>query len=178
MFYKVEFDAAIRRHRIYKDTWHAKVGQILRFKKDHREEAKQFDKHSCNRCLKKTPVKDESESTEVTTDVLFGHIPIEISKLILQFLLAWDKNVLTATVTGKRKGEVGLVVPSKYVALTKLKEFACILKEKKHPRFEMEVKSAMAHFFWKSLILIKICSFYTLLHGTRISHRTKTVYFK
>ena len=29
MYYKVEFDAAIRGHHIYKDTWHAKVGQTL-----------------------------------------------------------------------------------------------------------------------------------------------------
>ena len=70
-----------------------------------------------------------SESSS-TSKMAGWHIPIEISKLIHQFLLASDENVLTPTVTSKRRREVELVVPSKYVALTKRKEFACILEEK------------------------------------------------
>ena len=40
------------------------------------------------------------------------------------------ENKLFAVVTGKRKREVGLVVPAKYVALTKSKTFTNVLQEK------------------------------------------------
>ena len=62
----------------------------------------------------KNNVGDEKE-------VLVGHIPIELSKLINQFLKADDSNSMTATVAGKRKPDQGLVVPSifKYFSLNK-----------------------------------------------------------
>ena len=48
-------------------------------------------------------------------------------------------------VIGKRKREVGLVVPAKYATLTKNKTFANVLagelqeKKRKHPNFEFEI---------------------------------------
>ena len=52
-------------------------------------------------------------------------------------------------VIGKKKREVGLVVPAKYVALTKSKTFANVLlaklqeKKRKHSNFEFEIPTAV-----------------------------------
>ena len=54
-------------------------------------------------------------------------LPIEISCLLLYFLEASPENKLIAMLIGKRKREVGLAVPAKYVALTKSKTFANVL---------------------------------------------------
>ena len=78
----------------------------------------------------------------------FGHLPVEISCLLTYFLEASPENRLNAIVIGKRKREVGLVVPAKYAALTKNKTFANVLagklqgKKKKHPNFEFEITTA------------------------------------
>ena len=53
---------------------------------------------------------------------LVGHVPVDQSSLIYQFLNATSKNRMTVEVTGKRKREVGLVVPAKFNALTKDKK--------------------------------------------------------
>ena len=58
------------------------------------------------------------------------HLPIEISCLLTYFLEASPENKLNAIVIGKRKREVGLVVPTKYAALTKNKTFANVLAGK------------------------------------------------
>ena len=54
---------------------------------------------------------------------------------LLTFLLqANTDNLLTATVTGKRKREVGLVVPAKFTAFTQELKNAKILKRKLNER--------------------------------------------
>ena len=58
---------------------------------------------------------------------LIGHVPVELSSLIYHFLNASSENKLTVEVTGKRKREVGLVVPAKFNALTKDKKIAKVL---------------------------------------------------
>ena len=45
---------------------------------------------------------------------LMGHAPIEISNIICYFLRADERNRVNVQVTGKRKREVGLVVPARY----------------------------------------------------------------
>ena len=78
-------------------------------------------------------------------ETLVGHLPIEIACLLTYFLEASPENKLNAIVIGKRKREVGLVVPAKYAALTKNKTFANVLagklqeKKRKHPNFEFEI---------------------------------------
>ena len=57
-----------------------------------------------------------------------GHIPIELSSLMYNFLPANDNNSLRVIVTGKRVREVGLVVPAAYSAFTKCKKTAEILE--------------------------------------------------
>ena len=59
---------------------------------------------------------------------LVGHIPIELSQLIYHFLNESNENFIEASVSGKRKREIGLVVPAKYVAFTKSKRMANILQ--------------------------------------------------
>ena len=50
-----------------------------------------------------------------------NHFSIELSSLMTHFLNATSENTLTVKVRGKRKREVGLVVPAKYQAVTKSK---------------------------------------------------------
>ena len=61
---------------------------------------------------------------------MIGYLSIEVSCLITYLLQASPENKLFAVVTGKRKREVGLVVPAKYVAFSKSKTFSIVLKEK------------------------------------------------
>jgi len=62
--------------------------------------------------------------------MLVGHVPIELSRLLKNFLDANSENTckLFAQVTGKRRREVGLVVPVKYSALTTKLSTAKILE--------------------------------------------------
>ena len=97
---------------------------IISFKvshKDNREEAMQYDSNAIG--VFKSVCHEESEQ-------LIGHIPIEISQLINYFLEAATTNTMTAVVTGKRKREIGLVVPTKYVAYTENQKHAQILIKK------------------------------------------------
>ena len=134
MSFKIEFRTAIRGHHIYKDTWTPHVGQKLICKTDTREEAIEYDQNAIG------VFKTTDEITQ-----LVGHLPIELSCLLTNFLNAAPKNKLNAFVIGKRKREVGLVVPAKYVALTGSKIFGNILLEKlkerkeKHPNFELDI---------------------------------------
>ena len=61
---------------------------------------------------------------------LVGHIPVEISQLINYFISAANTNTIIAVVTGKRKREIGLVVPAKYFAYTNNKKNAEMLMKK------------------------------------------------
>ena len=99
-------------------------------KKDDREEAAEYDSHAVG--------------VFKTDETLVGHIPIELSRLIDYFLKSSTENNVSAMVTGKRKRELGLVVPAKYTAFTKDKRLATVLQEelqKKNTRyghFEMD----------------------------------------
>ena len=59
---------------------------------------------------------------------LAGHVPIELSHLLKNFLEAEAGNKLCAQVTGKRKREVGLVVPAKFKAMTSELRIARIME--------------------------------------------------
>ena len=132
----IEFQTAIRGHHIYKDVWVPGIGQNLVCKTDTQEEAMEYDKNAIG------VFKSDDPETVV------GHLPIEISCLLTYFLEASPENKLNAIVIGKRKLEVGLVVPAKYAALTKNKTFANVLagrlqeKKRKHRNFEFEITTA------------------------------------
>lgn len=118
MAYQIEFDAAIRGHHIYKDVWQPTMGMKLLCRPDPREEAIEYDKNALGVFC----------TNEKKT--LVGHIPIELSSLMTYFLKAAHGNQLTAKVIGKRKREVGLVVPAKYTAVTNCKAVAITLAGK------------------------------------------------
>ena len=66
--------------------------------KDKRGEAMEFDKNAI--CVYRTPSESEQK-------MLVGHVPIELSSLMNNFLKKNDSNKLVANVSGKRKREVG-----------------------------------------------------------------------
>ena len=118
MNYKIEFQTAIHGHHIYKDSWVPPIGQNLICRTDTREEAIEHDKNAIG------VFKSGDKET------LVGHLLIEISCLLTNFLKTAPENKLNAIVVGKRKREVGLIVPAKYVALAKNKTFTNILFNK------------------------------------------------
>ena len=97
MSYKVEFTAPIRGHHIYKETWCPKIGELLYCHKDDREEAMQYDRNAIG--VFQPAGKEGKEN-------LVGHVPIEISQLTSNFILAGDTNSLVSVVIGKRKREI------------------------------------------------------------------------
>ena len=61
---------------------------------------------------------DSNDMGEKDEDFLVGHLPIELSKLTTQFLKSDKNNTMVAKVTGKRKRELGLVVPAKFLCFS------------------------------------------------------------
>ena len=82
-----------------------KSGNMAQSMKDKRGEAMEYDKNAIG--VYRTPSESEQK-------MLVGHVPIELSSLMNNFLKANDSNKLVAKVSGKRKREVGLVVPTKF----------------------------------------------------------------
>ena len=108
MYYRVSFETVIRGHRVYKYTWNPQINQVLQCKEDTRAEAKEYDANAISVYV----IKPDNNKT------LAGHVPIELSHLLSYFLQANAENQLVTQVTGKRKREVGLVVPAKFTAFT------------------------------------------------------------
>ena len=102
--------------------------------KDNRSEALECDTHAIG-VYKKVEEPDEKRK-------LVGQVPIECSSLLDYFLKADSLNKLIATVEGRRKGEIGLVVPGKFIYCTKQLRQANILyradgEKTKYNHFEM-----------------------------------------
>ena len=97
-----------------------RLGEVLVCEPDIRQKAKDYDENAIG-------VFKEKYSVGKT---LVGHVPIEISKPLSYFLSGDEGNKIIVTVAGHRQKEVGLVVPGKYVALTKNQSFAGILMQK------------------------------------------------
>lgn len=137
MSYEMKFKAAIRGHHVYKVTWTPILDEVLICKKDNGEEAKEYDLNA---------VGVYKESPEEGNLDLAGHVPIELSRVLAGFLAASETNSLTVNVCGKRKREVGLVVPGCYRARTNRKKVADILSteikriKERYPYFELEIE--------------------------------------
>ena len=58
---------------------------------------------------------------------LIGHAPVQLSSLLLHFMNADQNNFIKITVIGKRKHEIGLVVPAQYDCYTKIKRISEVL---------------------------------------------------
>ena len=74
-----------------------------------------------------TPLIYLKLSSQEGKKTLVGHIPIELSSLIDYFLKADESNSVVAKVTGKRKREVGLMVPAQFTAFTINRRYAHVL---------------------------------------------------
>ena len=119
--FEINFSTIIRGHHVYKNIWTSSLGQVLLAKPDDRKEALDYDKYSIG------VFKQKEE--DVSQLELVGHAPVELSRLLNHFLKAHVGNSIYVEVTGKRKREVGLVVPAKFSARTKSTRTAKILDE-------------------------------------------------
>ena len=99
----------------------------LECKKDNREEALSHGKHSVG-----VFKRDET---------LFGHVPIEISRIIDYFMQNNEKRFVSATVVGPRKREIGLVVPAKFSTYAAHRKVAHILSKE-----ILKIKTKYSHF--------------------------------
>ena len=139
MVYKLNYETVIRVHRVYKAVWSPEIGEKLACYEDTRKEANDYDKHFVGIFKFKLSSKEGKKT-------LVGHIPVELSSLIDYFLKIEETNRVFAEVTGKRKREVGLVVPAKFTASTRNRRFAHVLdselnsKKKKYAHFELFYK--------------------------------------
>ena len=80
---------------MYKSVWSPVMGQVLGCKRDMRAEAQEHDSNAIGAYINQK-------------ETLAGHVPIELSRLLKNFIEAKAENKLSARVTGKRKREVGL----------------------------------------------------------------------
>ena len=98
--------------------------------KNDRDEASMYDNHAIG------VYKQEKDST------LVGHVPIEFSILVDNFLKADKENRLTSVVICKRKRDVGLVVLAEFAGRTKKQNIATIL----HQELEKKKEKYSGHF--------------------------------
>ena len=136
MYFKIHFETVIRGHQVYKRTWTPIFDQVLECEQDTRAEAREYDANAIG-------VYQEVKQPE-SIKKLVGHVPIELSSLLKNFLQASKEKRLIAQATGKRKREVGLVVPAKFTAFTKELRIARILQKElngravKYDHFELK----------------------------------------
>ena len=88
----------IRGHHIYKDIWSPRTGEIL---EAARERGNRHDRHAVS-LLK--------------ADVIVGHVPRQLSRVLFFFLSHGGK--ITCEVTGRRKFGNGLEVPCTYTSMS------------------------------------------------------------
>ena len=114
-----KFQSLLRGHHVYKNVWNPYKGEILIAEPDNRDEAQENDKYAVG-----IYKKNDDGSKK-----LVGHAPVEFSSLLYHFLQASTENCINVEVIGKRKREVGLIVPAKYNAFTRNKKIAVVLDE-------------------------------------------------
>lgn len=103
LFYELDFDCVIRGHHVSKDFWTPVKGEVLVCQHDSSPEAQQHDQNSIG---------------VFRNGQVVGHTPgNNVSALLKHFLMSHAEAQLIAIPTGKRKYEVGLVVPCKYKAM-------------------------------------------------------------
>jgi len=119
LLHRIKFRSIIRGHHVYKANWTPVLKEELFAKPDERDEAKEYDPFS----IGIFKLKDDGESK------LVGHAPIELSSLLTHFLNADSGNFIKVTVIGKRKREIGLVIPAKFECYSKIKKNASVLDE-------------------------------------------------
>ena len=94
--------------------WTPVLDEELECDGDTRSEAKEHDENAIG-VYKPPDLKGTKQPN--SKKMLAGHIPIELSCLLKNFLSANLENKLFAKVAGKRKREIGLVVPARFSVL-------------------------------------------------------------
>ena len=77
-------------------------------------------------------------------DRLAGHVTIELSEIIAYFLQESETNKVKVTVSGRRRQELCLVVPSKYCAGSESKRMVKIWGDQLRI-----IKEKYTHFYWQ-----------------------------
>ena len=123
---------------LHKSVWTPVVDEMLECDMDTRAEAKEHDDNAVGVYRVKKELDEKKRA-------LVGHVPIELSRLMKNFLEANSENKLFAQVTGKRKREVGLVVSAKFLAFTTELRIAKVLEKElikgramKYTHFELK----------------------------------------
>ena len=119
--FEIKFKTIIGGHHVYKSIWTSSIEQVLLAQPDERKEALDYDKYAVG--IFKQHEEDISKLS------LVGHVLVELSKLLNHFLKADRGNCIYVEVIGKRKREVGLVVPAKFSARIKCSQTAKVLDE-------------------------------------------------
>ena len=119
IMHQIKFESLILGHHVYKNVWSPYKRVTLIALPNNRDEAQEDDKYAVG-----IFEKNDDGSKE-----LVGHAPVEFSSLLYHFLQASAENCINVEVIGKRKCEVGLVVPAKYNAFTRNKKIAMVLDE-------------------------------------------------
>ena len=99
--YKLNFEVAIRGHYVYQVKWTSELNLRFKCAIDTRDEAMEHDENAII-------IYFYDKGREVG---FVGHLSKVISKFIKQFLSADKNNLVIATIFGKRKREVDLVIP-------------------------------------------------------------------
>ena len=110
-------------------------GEKLAARANNREEAFEYGKYAIGIYKKKDDNCEE----------LVGHTPTEISSLLYYFLQSKDEKYVEVEILGKRKREVGLVVPAKYNAFTAKRQTAKILDAQLSKAKELFASLALLH---------------------------------
>ena len=80
------------------------LGEKLFAKNDSSSKAIAYDKFSVR-------ISQKIKNENIKSDELVDHVPVELSSLILHFLSTDENGNVTVKVTGKRKREIGLILP-------------------------------------------------------------------
>ena len=140
MYFKVDFETVVRGHHVYRSVWTPVIDEMLECNKDERAEAKEHDDNAIG-VYRVTKQLDDKKT-------FAGHVPIEMSRLLKNFLGANTENKLFAQITGKRKREVGLLVPEKFSAFTTELRIAKFLKRELNGR-----AMKYSHFKLKNIVI-------------------------
>ena len=115
IYFKVDFDMVIRGHYAQKSVWTSIVDEMLQCGRDTRIEAKEHEEIAIGVYKPPRPKGMKQPNSKKT---LGRHVPIELSRILNNFLRANTENNLFVKVTAKRKRETGLVVPARFSAVT------------------------------------------------------------
>jgi len=130
----------IRGHYVHKSVWTSVVDEMLQCGQDTRTEAKGHEENVISFYKPPGPKGTKQPNSKKT---LACHVPIELSRILNNFLRANTENNLFVKVTAKRKREIGLVVPARFSAVTTELRIAEVLEREltskalKYSHFEL-----------------------------------------